>query len=262
MTHRIAVALAAIVFSLTIGVLVGVVVHTSAQQRAENNGSNPSSPALIPTDSLDASSSTVNATGLSSNEPDPSSGTDAGSDPLTPAGESEVVAASTVAASPSPSTTHPTRSTASTQVSSPSSTKASAKTSTTTTSRSAVVVYTTIGTPPAPPPPDTPTKSSTSSQAHPSSSPVPRSTPPPTSRPAGGNVPGAPCSPLGAKSSTASGATLFCQRDQHGRRGLSWRAVVEGGGCLNVTMTGIGLDGHHYVCRRGPFGLNHWVRVD
>jgi hypothetical protein len=38
--------------------------------------------------------------------------------------------------------------------------------------------------------------------------------------------------------------------------------VVAGGGCLSQTMTGIGLDGHHYACRRGAFGLNHWVRTD
>ena len=61
-------------------------------------------------------------------------------------------------------------------------------------------------------------------------------------------------------SGTASGATLFCQRNlQVG--GLTWRPVVEGGGCLNKTMTGIGLDGHRYACRRGPGGLNHWVRT-
>jgi hypothetical protein len=26
-------------------------------------------------------------------------------------------------------------------------------------------------------------------------------------------------------------------------------------------MTGTGLDGHSYACRRGTGGLNHWVRV-
>jgi hypothetical protein len=37
--------------------------------------------------------------------------------------------------------------------------------------------------------------------------------------------------------------------------------VTAGGGCLNRTMTGIGLDGHRYACREGAGGLNHWVRV-
>lgn len=76
----------------------------------------------------------------------------------------------------------------------------------------------------------------------------------------GGDVPGGRCNQLGQESATASGATLFCQRNLDGP-GLAWRAVVEGGGCLNQTMTGIGLDGHRYACRRGPGGLNHWVRV-
>jgi hypothetical protein len=57
-----------------------------------------------------------------------------------------------------------------------------------------------------------------------------------------------------------SGATLFCQHDQIDGS-LRWRAVTNGGGCLNRTMTGTGLDGHRYACRLGAGGLNHWKRA-
>jgi hypothetical protein len=73
----------------------------------------------------------------------------------------------------------------------------------------------------------------------------------------GQDSPDGPCSTLGAKSSTSGGATLFCQHDQTDGS-LRWRAVTNGGGCLNQTMTGTGVDGKHYACRRDTNGLNYW----
>lgn len=69
------------------------------------------------------------------------------------------------------------------------------------------------------------------------------------------------CPSLAARSANASGTTLFCQHNQSDGS-LQWRAVIDGGGCLNQTMTGTGSDGHSYVCQLGDNGLNHWHRAD
>ncbi len=82
----------------------------------------------------------------------------------------------------------------------------------------------------------------------------------PPSAPATGPVAGGRCRTLGDKATVAGGWTVFCQTD-FSAGGLSWRAVVDGGGCLSRTMTGIGTDGHAYVCRPDRTGLDHWRRA-
>lgn len=68
-----------------------------------------------------------------------------------------------------------------------------------------------------------------------------------------------PCPTLGDRT-TIGAVTAYCQHDQQDGR-LRWRLVVDGGGCLNRTMTGVGADGRHYACRLGPAGLEHWRPV-
>jgi hypothetical protein len=74
----------------------------------------------------------------------------------------------------------------------------------------------------------------------------------------GGDAAGGPCPKLAAKSSDADGTTLYCQVDQDDRV-LRWRAVVDKGGCLSQSMTGVGADGLEYRCRLDDSGLNHWA---
>lgn len=84
-----------------------------------------------------------------------------------------------------------------------------------------------------------------------------------TGTPAGTSVPGSnsagqPCPTLAGKSADAAGTTLFCQVDQTDRT-LRWRAVVDRGGCLSQSMTGVAADGRIYQCRLDASGLNHWA---
>lgn len=65
------------------------------------------------------------------------------------------------------------------------------------------------------------------------------------------------CGDLGEKRVTTAGYHVFCQRN-FPNTGLAWRPVVDGGGCLNRTMTGIGVDGRNYLCRANSSGLNRW----
>jgi hypothetical protein len=74
----------------------------------------------------------------------------------------------------------------------------------------------------------------------------------------GSDAAGSPCAALAARSSDAAGTTLYCQVDRADRT-LRWRAVVNGGGCLNQSMTGTGADGLAYRCRLDASGLNHWA---
>lgn len=67
-----------------------------------------------------------------------------------------------------------------------------------------------------------------------------------------------PCPSLATRSEDAAGTTLYCQVDQTDHT-LRWRAVVDGGGCLNQTMTGVGADGVSYACRLDGSGHNHWA---
>jgi hypothetical protein len=74
----------------------------------------------------------------------------------------------------------------------------------------------------------------------------------------GSDAAGSPCAALAARSSDAAGTTLYCQVDRADRT-LRWRAVVNGGGCLNQSMTGTAADGLAYRCRLDASGLNHWA---
>lgn len=77
----------------------------------------------------------------------------------------------------------------------------------------------------------------------------------------GSDTAGAPCPTLADRSGDAAGTTLYCQVDQ-GDRTLRWRAVVDKGGCLNQSMTGIGVDGREYACRLDDSERNHWALAD
>jgi hypothetical protein len=59
----------------------------------------------------------------------------------------------------------------------------------------------------------------------------------------------------------AQGWNVFCQFN-FAAGTLAWRPVVDGGGCLSQRMTGIGMDGHHYVCRLDGSHLDRWRRSD
>lgn len=73
-------------------------------------------------------------------------------------------------------------------------------------------------------------------------------------------VAGALCPQLGQKGTVAQGWNVFCQRDF--RLGtLTWRPVVDGGGCLSKRMTGVGVDGQQYVCRADGARLDRWRRA-
>lgn len=74
----------------------------------------------------------------------------------------------------------------------------------------------------------------------------------------GTDAAGAPCPELASRSSDVAGTTLYCQVDQVDRA-LRWRAVVDKGGCLSQSMTGIAADGRTYRCRLDDSGLNHWA---
>lgn len=74
----------------------------------------------------------------------------------------------------------------------------------------------------------------------------------------GASADGETCPSLAVRGADAAGTTLYCQVDQTDRT-LRWRAVVNGGGCLNQTMTGVGADDVDYICRLDASGRNHWA---
>jgi hypothetical protein len=78
------------------------------------------------------------------------------------------------------------------------------------------------------------------------------------SPPSGSATAGGPCPTLAARAADAAGTTLYCQVDRADRT-LRWRAVINGGGCLNQSMTGTAADGLAYRCRLDASGLNHWA---
>lgn len=271
MAHRIAVIAAAVVFSLTIGVLVGVVVHAAQLQHADDRTPRVTTTTPPAGGVSGPPTGTSPSPGGTSSSGDPA--TDSGGPatgsvtapatlqtfPVDPViaqhGASSSAAVSTTVSTTVVTTPATSSSTAPTTGSSP----ATSTTGTTTSTRRPVVIYTTVGAPSSAPSSASssgPVTTTTTAVIGPTTTP-----PPPTSAPGQGDVAGASCPVLGQQSATAAGVTLFCQSNQRGP-GLAWREVVAGGGCLNRTMTGIGADGHHYACRLGDGGLNHWVRVD
>lgn len=257
MHRRMGLTVAAVVLSLTLGVLVGLVIHTGMQQRADRDPT-PSSPAVTGTVAGESTEASDPADGEVSGESS-DAGTAAadtapaaGAVPVDDTGASTsvppVTSTRTVTVTPSGTATATARTSPATSTA-----RTSSPTGRTTasSSRRPTIVRTTVtaGT----------STSGTRSTGTTGSTPATTSAAAPSPHP-GADSPGGKCSTLGQKSSTASGATVFCQHDQQDGT-LRWRAVTAGGGCLNRTMTGIGLDGHRYACREGAGGLNHWVRV-
>lgn len=243
MGHRLAVVLAAVVLSITIGVLVGLVVHTSRSVRATDVTTPQSAAALqsspLQTSPLQSSPLQSSPARTNAGQPahpgsaDPSSALvrrvpGAGSD-HTRVGSSPTATSGAVTPGAAPSTT---------SIDPASTTPRGGKTSFVTAPLSS-----SAATSPAPATPSTNAAPSSPGPAAP-----------------GSDVPNAPCAPFGARSSTAAGVTVYCQHDQ-GDQSLRWRAVTDAGGCVSQTMTGIGVDGKHYACRRAANGLNYWVRV-
>jgi hypothetical protein len=263
MHRRMGLTVAAVVLSLTLGVLVGLVIHTGMQQRADRDPT-PSSPAVTGTVADERTEASDPADGVvpgesSDAESAPAdTGPPAGAVPVDDTGTSRseppVTSTRTVTVTPSGTATSAARTSPATSTA-----RTSSPTGRTTTSssRQLTIVRTTVtaGT----------SASGTRSLGTGATTGTAGTTPATTSAAApsphpGKDSPDGRCSKLGEKSSTASGATLYCQHDQQDGT-LRWRAVTDGGGCLNRTMTGIGLDGHRYACRIGAGGLNHWVRV-
>lgn len=260
MNRRAGLAIAAVVLSLTVGVLTGLVIHTGMQQRADRHPA-PSTQA-VPAGSTGSRSDPGPDPGDDGDPPwdrasaavdgDPAGGQDgaAGALPTSSAASTaDPAPTSTRTVTVTPSRTSSSAAGASSGQSASGTSSPTRRTRTTTTSRLPTIVRTTVsGTATG-----TATTSGTATRTSGTSSAAPSPHP-------GADSPGGRCSTLGQKSSTASGATLYCQHDQQDGT-LRWRAVTDGGGCLNRTMTGIGLDGHRYACRIGAGGLNHWVRV-
>lgn len=272
MRRAVGLSIAAVVLSVTLGVLIGLVIHTGMSERADHSGSQPGTSAPV----TDASGSNSlpqppsdapgNGAGQASPTlPDPWSvevtpvtddptgspgavrSTDAGGQTAdTP--DSTTLTATSTPSGRSPGITGHTPSTAS-RTSATGHHRASRTPSSTL--RTPTIISSTVGGP------GTGSTGSTGSGAASRSTGVPASTV--TAGP-GSDRPDRPCGTLGEKSAMRSGATLFCQHDQTDGS-LRWRAVTNGGGCLNQTMTGTGLDGHRYACRLGVGGLNHWKRA-
>jgi hypothetical protein len=101
---------------------------------------------------------------------------------------------------------------------------------------------TTSAVPPAPTPP----------------APTVRSAPSTTAKPSLGTaVPGELCHRLGDKATVAQGWNVFCQSN-FALGSLTWRPVMDGGGCLSKRMSGIGVDGRAYVCRPDGQQMDRW----
>jgi len=232
MRRSVGLAIGAVVLSVTVGVLVGLVIHAGMTQRAGDAATTPpptlassqSAPGALrepssvvgsSLESSDAGSSGSAGPWLASLTPVTDASGDVPTSSAVPAGTSSTPAAtpSTTASSPSRSVSRSTPATSG---------------HVTTSNRVIVTTATASGT------------AGTTDTAAP-----------------GRDGPGGRCGTLGEKSSTPDGATLFCQHDQTDGR-LRWRAVTNGGGCLNQTMTGTGVDGEAYACRRDANGLNYW----
>jgi hypothetical protein len=242
MRRSVGLGIGAVVLSITVGVLVGLVIHTGMTQRAgdpvasttSTRASVPSSSGLLgdatslpdaPADPVDPGPSGASEPWLRSLAPVTEA---SGADPT------RSTVTETVTESPATSTTatgSTTRAAHSTTSPSPTVAPSTTPRSTRVTATSTSVLRTTVS-----------TRSGTSDTI--------------TADP-GHDSPDGPCGTLGEKSSTSDGATLYCQHDQQDGS-LRWRAVTNGGGCLNRTMTGTGLDGQQYDCRRSTNGLNYW----
>lgn len=238
MSRSVGIAVAAVVLSITLGVLVGLVIHTGMVQRASNG--TPRSDPPVGTSPGGSAAAPGDATGLDAGPVTASVGGPI--DGMTqdgPIARPGPTSASSTQAAPPPAgtpTTAPSTSTPET------STPASSTTASSTTQATGPATGT-----------DSTTRGTTSRTRATSSAPSrPAATPHPGEDAAEGR-----CGTLGAKSADSSGTTLFCQRDQTDGS-LRWRAVVDGGGCLNQTMTGTGADGRSYACTLGDNGLNHW----
>ncbi len=229
MRRSVGLAGAAIVLSLTLGVLIGLLIHMGMTQRAE--------PPRHDVAAIRSSGENTGAATLSDESAgptDPLRGSRASAEPW-PASLTPVTDDGTALATPAAGLTQ--------AASSPPSSQAPPERPTT-----PATPATSAGMSPTPSGASaTTTASSTPSGTASGNTPNP-----------GHDVPRGSCQALGAKSATADGASLFCQRDP-GDRSLRWRPVTDGGGCLNRTMTGVGLDGKPYACRVGPDGLNHWA---
>lgn len=227
MRRSVGLAVAAVVLAVTLGVLVGLVIHTGMAQRANDP---PRTTASTGSSEPSASSETGVTGSRTVDLPTPWQPS------LTPVPDTPT--GSSVASTESTGNPAGPAAVATTGSSSPATTSAGTASSTPAT-RTATVTVTASS-----------TRSTTGSTAT-------STTATATTTRSGAQVPGGPCDTLGQRSATATGATLYCQHDQSDGA-LRWRPVTDGGGCLNRTMTGIGLDGRHYVCRTGPDGLNHW----
>lgn len=188
MNRSAGLAIGAAVLSVTVGVLVGIVIHAGQVERADQS----SDPAV------DVVTSAFSGSSTSALQPSQTS-------PL-------VVPSSDDGPSTAPPVTVPS---------------------------SAIAPTSSMSTPTSPS--STPTSSMSSTAGTP-----------------GVEAADAPCPTLADRSSDSAGTTLYCQVDQSDRT-LRWRAVVDGGGCLNQTMTGVGADGVAYACRLDGSGRNHWA---
>ncbi len=240
------IALTAAALSVTVGVLVGAVITIGNHARSQSVASTPaasapSSPSLVGDSAGAVAPASVQA---SISAPAPASASipmTSGPAPSAPPPSVGVAGTSAVLGPVRPTTT-PVKATPRRSV--PPAT--------------VITIYLTTTTPtpahapaPAPPPPPaaTPTTTPTTTTTT-----TPRSTPAP---PAGAPTAGQPCQTLGAKDTAPGGSNVFCQRN-FATGSLAWRAVVDGGGCLNKTMTGIGIDGRNYTCRPDGPHLDRW----
>ncbi len=242
------IALTASALSITVGVLVGAVITIGSNSRAKS---------AAPDAIVSGAPASTDAT-ASSLEPAVSQAEVS----ISVAGVASTVSPTPVRSSPvvTPATTTPQP----TAKSTPTKPKP-AVVRPTWSKRSATptLIYTTvIMTPsttatPTPTPPTTPT---TSNAVPPTTPPAPtvRSVPPTTAEPLPGTaVPGELCRELGDKATVAQGWNVFCQRN-FAVGTLTWRPVMDGGGCLSKRMTGIGVDGRAYVCRPDGQRMDRW----
>lgn len=249
MRRPVGLAVAAVVLSVTLGVLIGLVIHAGMVERADRQP--PITPGTAPpgtAESAESAESLVTGDETAASPPpwQPS---------LTPVSDPVIDGASAVGPGGSSSAdTGSASPQAAAGSSSPQDTSVSSTAADTTPSTAANPVASPGTGAAATTATRTPGGTATGAPGRPSTGST-------VTAHTGSDVPDGPCSTLGARSATSGGATLYCQHDQ-ADGSLRWRPITNGGGCLNRTMTGIGLDGHRYACREGAGGLNHWQRID
>lgn len=199
MDRRVGLAIGAAIASVTLGVMIGLVIHTGHTQRAAQ----PPAPLFgtVGTASADGSDALGSSSTIS--YPRPAS-------IQSPTAPTSIM--SIGAAPPGPATTPP-----------PATGGAAAGTS-------SAVPMTTV-------------PSTTSTRTAPTT--------------ATSVAEGLSCPSLGAAGTDPHGTTFYCQVNPS-TQALAWRAVTDGGGCLNQTMTGRDAGGVAYRCTLDSTGHNHW----